>query len=259
MPDYPWQEFIVLSIAGTAGVLAQWPNLIEAGRARLAEMRLSPRLVAWMLLIQAEGVFLLALAIGLFPASRLGAGAVWLRAWMTGTSLPSGWLREGLLGLSGGLLLGWLLALASRAAFPSADARLRGLEARQPARQRGLSWLSALPEEVTLRLFLCSLIVWLLGWVWQDASGAAADGAWLAAITFSALGSGLNQLLTAGLRLGLNAVLVARVLLPQILAGWAFGWVYWQAGLEAAVLAHLGFEAGWWMVGRAVFRQTAVG
>ncbi len=259
MPAYPWQELIILSIAGLLGILAELPRLQEAGQARFGELRLSPAVIALTLFAQSAVIYLLSLALGLFLAVQLGVGAVWLRAWLGGSPLPAGWLTTAGLALAGGVLLGLLLAGLARAAFPKVDARLRTIEARSPAWKGLLSALSTLPEEVSLRLFLCTLTVWLLGWVWQDATGAPALGAWLIGISLAAFGSGLNQLLAAGLRLSMSAAIIGRVLLPQMAAGWVFGWVYWQAGLEAAALAHLGFETAWFALNRLTAPRAAAG
>jgi len=259
LPAYPWQELIILSIAGLLGILAELPRLQEAGRARFGELRLPPALIALALFAQAAVIYLLALAFGLLPAAQLGVGALWLRAWLGGNALPAGWPTTAGLVLAGGFLLGLLLAWLARISFPKVDERLREVEARSPAWKGLLSALSTLPEEVSLRLFLCTLTVWLLGWFWQDAAGAPAQGAWLVGISLAAYGSGLNQLLTAGLRLSMSAALIARVLLPQMAAGWFFGWVYWQFGLEAAALAHLGFEAAWFVLTRLTAPRAAAG
>ena len=41
---------------------------------------------------------------------------------------------------------------------------------------------------------------------------------------------------------GLDAMVVARTVLLNAVAGIAFGWLYWKRGLEMAVLAHFGAD-----------------
>jgi membrane protease YdiL (CAAX protease family) len=95
-----------------------------------------------------------------------------------------------------------------------------------------------LGEEILMRLFLMSLVAWLVGKVWKTASGRPSSGAfWLANILVAvAFGAG-HLPLAAGLT-PLTPLLVTTVVSLNALLALGFGQLYWKRGLESAMLAH---------------------
>jgi len=98
-----------------------------------------------------------------------------------------------------------------------------------PSRLLGFlaSFYGGIGEEILTRLFLVSVLAWLL-------RGRAT---WLA-ILCAALLFGAGHLPAAAAISPLTTALVVRTLLLNAVGGIAFGWLYWRRGLEAGMAAH---------------------
>ena len=90
-----------------------------------------------------------------------------------------------------------------------------------------------------MRLFLVSLVAWLLGRVLKTSEGMPTSGAFWAAIILVAILFGLGHLPITAAITPLTQVLVVRALVLNGVAGIAFGYLYWRHGLEAAMLGHM--------------------
>ena len=105
------------------------------------------------------------------------------------------------------------------------------------------SFYGGISEEIQLRLFLLTLLVWLGSRVGRDAEGRPGLGVLWAATIISALVFGmghlpmLNASLTA-MGLSLTPILIVSTLTTNGIGGIAFGWLYWSRGLESAMIAH---------------------
>jgi hypothetical protein len=88
----------------------------------------------------------------------------------------------------------------------------------------------------TLRLFVMTLLAWLLGKVWRNLPtvGALWTANVLAAVVF-----GLGHLSTAvALGIPINAMVISYAIVVNGLMGVTFGWLYMKFGIEAAMVAH---------------------
>jgi len=138
-----------------------------------------------------------------------------------------------------GVLAGGLIIVLS-IPFNNAIPEFKNMEVLVPAWKGFLaSFYGGIAEEVLLRLFLMSLLVWI-GFKIKKASDGSptAVGVWIAIILSSVL-FGIGHLpATAQIVEELNAVVIARALVLNGIAGIAFGWLYWKKGLESAMIAH---------------------
>ena len=116
---------------------------------------------------------------------------------------------------------------------------LSNSDANMPVWKRLLaSFYGGLDEEILMRLFLVSGLVWILSRFWQNTRGMPANGAYWTAILLAALLFGLGHLPATKNITPLTPMLVIRAITLNGIAGIAFGWLYWQYGLEAAMLSH---------------------
>ena len=90
-----------------------------------------------------------------------------------------------------------------------------------------------------MRLFLMSLVAWLVGKRWKTPEGRPSAGAFVTAIVVVALLFGLGHLPATAAMAPLTSVIVIRALVMNGVAGAAFGYLYWRHGLEAAMMAHM--------------------
>lgn len=89
------------------------------------------------------------------------------------------------------------------------------------------SFYGGIGEEILTRLFLVSVIAWIL----------RGHAIWLA-IVIAAVLFAAGHLPAVAAVSPLTTALLARTLVLNSLAGIAFGWLYWRRGLEAAMVAH---------------------
>ena len=95
-------------------------------------------------------------------------------------------------------------------------------------------------EEIMLRLFGMTLIVWVLAWITKKQKGDIPNNFYYIAIFLVAILFGLGHLPAAAqVFSGLSAVIVIRTMVLNGLLGLWFGYLYWKRGLEYAIIAHM--------------------
>jgi membrane protease YdiL (CAAX protease family) len=100
------------------------------------------------------------------------------------------------------------------------------------------SFYGGITEELLLRLFLMTLIVWMLWKAGLRVGGQPSQLAFWAAITLSALLFGVGHLPAAAAIWTLTPIVITRTLVLNSLMGFAFGFLYWRWGLEYVMLSH---------------------
>jgi membrane protease YdiL (CAAX protease family) len=181
-----------------------------------------------------------AIVIGMILAGRVGLEMPLIRAWAT---------REPLRNATTIVRAGAFVGAAAGVALVLSDAIffLTHLPAAIHAAFEIPLWkrlaagvlYGGITEELLMRLFLMSLVVWLLGRWWKTADGRPAAGAFRAAIIVVAVLFALGHLPITSVIAPLTPALVLRALVLNGVAGVAFGYLYWRHGLEAAMLGHM--------------------
>jgi membrane protease YdiL (CAAX protease family) len=97
------------------------------------------------------------------------------------------------------------------------------------------SFYGGIAEELQLRLFLMTLLVWLLTLAGKHRPKPALF--WLA-VVIAALAFGAGHLPAAQQVWGLSGIVVVRTVALNAIGGLAFGWLYWKRGIEMAMLGH---------------------
>lgn len=97
------------------------------------------------------------------------------------------------------------------------------------------SFYGGIAEELQLRLFLMTLLVWLFGAFGRRRPATTAF--WIA-IAIAALAFGAGHLPAADKVWGLSSIVVVRTVALNAIGGVVFGWLYWKRGIEMAMLGH---------------------
>jgi membrane protease YdiL (CAAX protease family) len=97
------------------------------------------------------------------------------------------------------------------------------------------SFYGGIAEELQLRLFLMTLLVWLFA---TFARRQPAPAVYWSAIVIAALLFGAGHLPAAAKLWGLSDIVVFRTIALNAIAGLVFGWLYWRRGIEMAMLGH---------------------
>lgn len=231
-----WRLATLFGVVGALASLALFPYLAAMMPAQLAAAPLPlPALAALQAL--RDGILCGVLGwIGLRLGEPMQLDAPWLRAWMARQPRDprwrAHWATAALLGVGAALLVLGLLQLAPSGHAPAATSASgwawRGLLA---------SFYGGAVEEIECRLFLMTLIAWLLARLnrrvvrpWMMVAALI-----LAAVLFGA--AHLPAAFASGL--APSAGTVAHIVLLNASAGIVFGAMFWRWGLEHAMLAHL--------------------
>ena len=225
---------LLLGAAAALATLALFPYLTALMPQKLAALPLPLWATALTQAVQAGVLCWLLAWLGLTLGARHGLDAPWLRAWVyrrPAPAHPGRWWQAAVLGVLAGLLVTVLERLFPGQAVVSAETAA------------GWAWRGALAslyggtaEEIETRLFLVSLLVWLLA---RLKSGQARPWMYATAVVGAALLFGAGHL-PAAVATGLAStpLQVVRIVLLNAVAGVIFGWLFWRRGLEHAMLAH---------------------
>lgn len=185
--------------------------------------------------------------IGLFLAGRIGLGLPFVEGWLKKESIRDRFRGVLLLSVIVGAAAALIVVGLSLWVFrPLLMAELDALgitlpEGIQPPPWQGFlaSFYGGIVEEVLLRLFVLTLLVWLGSLVSRDSEGRPRPVVFWVANILAAITFGLWHLpSTADIGLPMSAVVITRAIVLNGLAGVAFGWLYWKRGLESAMIAH---------------------
>lgn len=244
MSAFFWPEFAILCGAGVIGIACVMPYTLElTGDAfRKAQERMrQPRWVI-VLLQSAQSFVLVAVAtgLGLLLAHQIGLGVPLLEGVLAGKDVSG----QALAMIAPAVILGVvssviLLILEITVFWPRLPKAMRD-DFPIPALWKRIlaSFYGGIDEEILLRLFLLSLLAWLIGFAWHLPDGHPTLGALWVANILAAVVFGLGHLPATAAIVKLTPLLVVRAIVLNGIIGIATGYLFWQYGLEAAMLAH---------------------
>ncbi|HUH98469.1 MAG TPA: CPBP family intramembrane glutamic endopeptidase [Anaerolineales bacterium] len=240
MSSFSLPEFLVILALGLLGAAAILPYSFALAGDKLSRAKLSLPLLALISFLQTALLIAMAASLGMLAAQAVGLGAPNIQAALRGGPVWTPLLRILPPAIALAVLAFAPIALLERLVFAAhVPAALGRSDACMPVWKRLLASLyGGLDEEILMRLFLVSGLVWILGRFWQNSGGLPAAGAYWAAIILAAVLFGLGHLPATGNITPLTPMLVLRAVALNGVAGIAFGWLYWQYGLEAAMLSH---------------------
>jgi len=225
-------------LAGLSAI-AVMPYLMQLTPQTFENLRIPlPALIA---LQGVQALLLLGLLslLGLRMGHRVGLGSPLLQAWLGRGAAPSWRVLKPLQAIGLGALAAIAVLGASLVLDPRLPEPLQTIADPGTARSalNGLlaSFYGGIAEELQLRLFLMTLMVWVFAAFGRRRPGAMAF--WIA-IVVAALLFGAGHLPAAVKLWGLSDIVVVRTIALNALAGLAFGWLYWRRGIEMAMLGH---------------------
>jgi hypothetical protein len=232
--------FIILWLIGMIGVLSTiWIAL------PIPAEELPLPLISVKLLNLISPTFLLSIAVlvGVNLASKVGLSAPSIEALASGAQQPILAIKPQVIpGLVGGVIGGVGISTLSflwRSSLPDDFvAKAEALANSAPLLIRIL--YGGITEEILMRWGLMSLLLWGAWRVFQKAQGSPDTLYVVLAIGISAIVFGLGHLpLAFTLTSQVTASFVTYIILGNAFFGMIAGYLYWQKGLEAAIIAHM--------------------
>lgn len=245
------KQFGILFVLGSVGIvmftITSIP-LVEQQLAKLSPEALEkvPPLQILMLLQGLQYAVLLTISIlsGIGCAYRVGLRSHLIDYWVFHTTKSLSFAVEMKWSLGVGAAATIVLLLLDRLMQPALP------EALQAANTEP-NWLNLLTamfyggitEEILMRWGLMSLLVWIAWKVLKQGITLPSQGIYQGAIVLAALVFGLLHLPATATIVPLTPPVIIRAILLNGIAGIAFGWLFWQYSLEAAMLSHVSVHA----------------
>jgi hypothetical protein len=249
---FPWSILILLLPCTLVGVAASFPFVISAYADKLAAAPLSLPVVFGLALIQNSILLGIIIGVGLLLTAKLGLpGAPLIEDWRAGKSIGER-LRANIqpalmTGFGVGVVVLLLVPLVLRKELPQLPV---GKAALMPIWKRFLlCFYGGLTEEIMMRIFLFSLLAWLLSKVWRSGDGGPGRKVFWAANIILALLFGLGHLASVVPLMQITFNIVLGALLLNGVASVAFTSLYLRRGVEAAMLAHFTADFLIWVIG----------
>ena len=235
-----WKLFIILLIASILGILAVLPYSLTLQGGLPQNLPVPFYVIVLSSVIQNAVLFAVAIFIGLTLYKKVGLGLPIIEGWLEGKPVKD--YLTSILPISIGLgLAAGILIIGFQYIFS-----ILGIVINAPASQltppawQGLlaSFYGGINEEILLRLFIMTLLVWLFFKIKKTDTGKPTKTSFWLAIIIAAILFGAGHLPTVSAITTLNLPIVAYVITLNSIGGIIFGWLYWKKGLESAMIAH---------------------
>jgi hypothetical protein len=225
---------LVLGAASALAVAALFPHLLT-----IAPKLREHRRPLWQLItVQALRAFVVLSILawcGLRLGVRFALGAPLIRSYLAGQA-PAIPFASMLVTIASGAGAAVLIIFLDRYILLRTLPSVAVQRARGATLWKGLlgSFYGAIVEEILSRLFLMTVLVWIL----SKLPGLNTAAVFSVACLLSALAFAAGHLPLAAQTVPLSKPVVTRVLVLNTLAGLVFGAVFWAYGLEHAMAAH---------------------
>jgi membrane protease YdiL (CAAX protease family) len=230
-----WKLFTILLIASVASAVAAMPYTFYLYDLISLELPVPIPVAVLATVLQSAIFFGLSILIGLHLGNRTNLGAPLLEAWLNKKPIEK---LGSILTLSCfiGASLGTLLFVLDRYAFGYFIEPITVFQSTPPVWTRiFVSFYGGIAEEILMRLFLTTLLVWLFGRLTRSVNSTL--HIWAAIVIVSVI-FGLGHLPMTARFIELTTFVVTRAIVLNGIAGVAFGWLYWRKGLASAMFAH---------------------
>jgi len=229
-----WKLFFILLIACVITSILVLPYSLEITS---TVIEITPLI---LLIIIGQNLILFAIVIffGLLLSKRVGMGLPILEDILEGKNKNAEFKSLLLPSIGLGILSGVLIVIFSLV-FNTFIPEFQNIEILvAPWKSFLASFYGGIAEEVLLRLFLLSLIVWIIFKIKKGKDGKTTNfGVWIA-IILSSIIFGLGHLPATAQIVELNTIVIMRAIILNGIGGVVFGWLYWKKGLESAIMAH---------------------
>jgi hypothetical protein len=245
-----WSLFWILLVAGLLTTVAVLPYslAINPDAAKMLKAKLEekgsrmPVMLVIVLTSVIQSGLLIAIAIyfGLRATAAVGLRLPVLEAALVGQPVLPVLLAGLPVAVLVGVAAGAAIMILERYYFqPRLPEAFHDVKTRQATWKRALAcFYGGIFEELLLRLFVMSGLMWLMGLIWPPAEGQVNLVIFWVANIISTLLFGLGHLPATARMAPLTPLIITRALILNGLAGLAFGVLFLQFGLEFAMIAH---------------------
>jgi hypothetical protein len=256
-PAYPWKIFWLLLLASVVGVIGLLPYLLALFQ-KVLSARPLPMPMPVLITVQVmQNVILFAgfISLGLVLARKTGIEVPILQRWFYGRVASSPKNAAWVPIIAGVAVAALLLVIFYTIFLPRIPEWPIDVEAAMPIWKRFLAcFYGAINEEIVARLFVLSLILWLLRKVARQQSPQTSPIIfWIANVIVAGLFAA-GHIPAAKVFLPSSPLVIVALLTINGPASLLFGYLCWKRGLEAAMLAHFSADFTLHIIGPMFFR-----
>lgn len=233
-----WNIYWLLFMVAEFSLLAALPYGITMSGDALYDLAMSiPNILAAQF-ARSTVIFLIGIFTGLYLGKKVGLKTPVLSSLFEDRRLPSDFKSAFKLSVVLGITISLLILILDIFVFARDSEPLLVYLAAPPLWQRLMySFYVGITEEVVLRFFLMTFIVWVSWKIKKDSEGNATNiGVWIAIVIVSSV-YGLIYLVFS--RENMDPATAMSIAVSNWLAGTCFGWIYWKKGLEYSIVANL--------------------
>jgi hypothetical protein len=253
-----WSEFGILFVAAILGGAAIVPYSLRLLKASSSSKPLRMSVPKLMLLsfLQTIVLFAIVVGVGLLAAHAIGLGAPYIEAVFAGTVASTGVMTMLEVAIGLGVLAGFVLLLADLLFMPHWPEVLSETTRKTTLLENFLaSFYGGINEELLMRLFGFSALAWLLSRIWHTSAGLPTGVIFWTVNVVMTIIFGLGHLpALKGLLGRISPLMFARTMLLNAPVGLVCGWLFWNYGIEAAIIAHFSADIIYHVGGTMVFR-----
>ncbi len=231
-----WKLFRTLLGLGIFGVLAVFPLIITQQRETLSQLPLPLPMVLTISLFQSGLLLAMAIFLGLMLGKKVGLGAPIFENWLDHQPIREKIKSIGIISTKLGAIAGLLILILD---FVFSQFMEPITAASTPLWQGFLgSFYGGIVEEILLRLFLVTLIAWIIQKFSKNKNQKPSPKSMWVAIVISATIFGLGHLPATALLTTITPIVIMRALVLNGIGGVIFGWLFWKKGIASAMIAH---------------------
>jgi membrane protease YdiL (CAAX protease family) len=228
--------YLILLIASILSVLAILPFALTIQADLLKDLPIPLSLALLASVIQSSILFAILIFVGLKLSKKVGLGIPVLESYATGKKTKVNLKSLSKFSILLGVIVGVSIILVDLL-FIKAGVSLVG--AVSPPIWQGFlaSFYGGIGEEILLRLFFMTLIVWIFSKFTKSKVIENNFIMW-SSIIVAAIIFGLGHLPATAAMTALTPLVILRAVILNGIGGVVFGWLYWKKGLESAIIAH---------------------
>ncbi len=228
--------FFLLLLASILGGIAAFPYTCSIST---FEMPKPLFLFVTAIVIQIVIMFSIFIFTGLFLGKKTGLGTPIIEDWLKGEPVKEKIKSFLFYSIVLGIFVGLSLFILDRFVFAAFVEPITAYQSEPPLWQRFLvSFYGGINEEISLRLFLMTLIVWISAKIGKAKNNIPTGLTFWFAIILTSILFGLGHLPMTAQLMKITPVVVIRAIVLNGIAGIVFGWLFWKKGLLSAIISH---------------------
>ncbi|MDI3485835.1 MAG: hypothetical protein PWQ50_1055 [Methanolobus sp.] len=232
-----WNVYWLLFMAAEFSLLAALPYSITMSGEALYDMAMAVPDILAAQFARSTVIFLIGIFTGLYLGKKVGLKTPVLSSLFEDRQLPLDFKPVFKLSVLFGLIISLLILIFDTFVFTRYSESMLIYLTSPPLWERFLySIYISVVEEIVLRFFLVTLLVWISWKIKKNPEGNPTNiGVWISIIIVSSIYAFVYLLSS---KENMDPALVMRIAVFNLIAGTGFGWVYWKKGLEYSIIAN---------------------